>query len=140
MLSRTTPHQSPESITHYMGLDHYADSLRKLLRFEGIELALGSHEDAIHDLYGRINAIRASHNRKLDRIRKIMRDQRRAYDHRRDFARDVSRCRGLSYSAGAGRSRRPYRISISARAFVHREFEPSLKREPNPAILYELHD
>ena len=74
VLSRTTPHQSPESITHYMGLDHYADSLRKLLRFEGIELALGGHEDPIHDLYGRIHAIRASHNRKLDRIRKIMRD------------------------------------------------------------------
>ena len=62
VLSRTTPHQSPESITHYMGLDHYADSLRKLLRYEGISLALGSHEDAIHDLYGRIHAIRASHN------------------------------------------------------------------------------
>lgn len=75
VLSRTTPHQSPESITHYMGLGHYADSLRKLLRFEGIELALGSHEDAIHDLYGRVNAIRASHNRKLDRIRNIMRDR-----------------------------------------------------------------
>ena len=74
ILSHTTPHQSPESITHYMGLDHYADSLRKLLRYEGIELALGGHEDPIHDLYGRIHAIRASHGRKLERIRKIMRD------------------------------------------------------------------
>ena len=74
VLSRTTPHQSPESITHYMGLDHYADSLRKLLRYDGIRLALGGHEDPIHDLYGRIHAIRASHNRKLDRIRRIMRE------------------------------------------------------------------
>ena len=71
VLSRTTPHQSPESITHYMGLDHYADSLRKLLHVRWhTSLTLGSHEDAIHDLYGRIHAIRASHNRKLDRIRK----------------------------------------------------------------------
>lgn len=74
ILSRTTPHQAPESITHYMGLGHYADSLRKLKHFEGIRLALGGHEDPIHDLYGRIEEIRASHNRKLDRIRNIMRD------------------------------------------------------------------
>ena len=75
VLSRTTPHQSPESITHYMGLDHYADSLRKLRRIKGIRLALGGHEAPIHDLYGRINEIRASHNRKLERIRKIIRDR-----------------------------------------------------------------
>ena len=74
ILSRTTPHQAPESITHYMGLGHYADSLRKLTHVEGIRIALGGHEDPIHDLYGRIGEIRASHNRKLDRIRKIMRD------------------------------------------------------------------
>ena len=73
VLSRTTPHQAPESITHYMGLGHYADSLRKLKHVEGIRLALGGHEDPIHDLYARIDEIRASHNRKLDRIRDIMR-------------------------------------------------------------------
>lgn len=73
ILSRTTPHQAPESITHYMGLGHYADSLRKLTHVEGIRLALGGHEDTIHDLYTRIEEIRASHNRKLDRIRDILR-------------------------------------------------------------------
>lgn len=76
ILSRTTPHQAPESITHYMGLGHYADSLRKLSHVKGIRLALGGHEDPIHDLYTRINEIRASHNRKLDRIRDIMRDHK----------------------------------------------------------------
>lgn len=74
ILSRTTPHQAPESITHYMGLGHYDDSLRKLSHVEGIRLALGGHEDPIHDLYQRITDIRASHNRKLDRIRDIMRE------------------------------------------------------------------
>lgn len=74
ILSRTTPHQAPESITHYMGLGHYADSLRKMSHVEGIRIALGGHEDPIHDLYGRIEDIRASHNRKLDRIRDIMRE------------------------------------------------------------------
>jgi glyoxylase-like metal-dependent hydrolase (beta-lactamase superfamily II) len=74
ILSRTTPHQAPESITHYMGLGHYSDSLRKLRHVKGIRIALGGHEDPIHDLYARIDEIRASHNRKLDRIRDIMRD------------------------------------------------------------------
>ena len=75
ILSRTTPHQAPESITHYMGLGHYSDSLRKLSHVEGIRIALGGHEDPIHDIYTRIDEIRASHNRKLDRIRTIMREQ-----------------------------------------------------------------
>ena len=74
VLSRTTPHQSPESIVHNMGLDHYFDSLRKLKKHGGIRLALGGHEDPIPDLYGRIDQIRDSHLRKLDRIRQIMRD------------------------------------------------------------------
>ena len=74
VLSHTTPHQSPESIVHNMGLDHYFDSLRKLRKFDGIRLALGGHEDAIPDLYQRIDDIRDSHMRKLDRVRKILRD------------------------------------------------------------------
>lgn len=74
ILSRTTPHQAPESITHYMGLGHYADSLRKLKHVDGIRLALGGHEDPVHNLYTRIEEIRASHNRKLDRIRDILRE------------------------------------------------------------------
>ena len=139
VLSRTTPHQSPESITHYMGLDHYADSLRKLLRYGGIRLALGGHEDPVHDLYGRIHAIRASHNRKLDRIRKIMRE------HGEPMT--ISQISKAMYPDVAG-----YHILLAleeAGAHIEylyqhgrlsianlREFEAA----PNPAILYALHD
>jgi glyoxylase-like metal-dependent hydrolase (beta-lactamase superfamily II) len=72
ILSRTTPHQAPESITHYTGLGHYLDSLRKMEKIDGIELALGGHEDPIYDVYDRVQAIRHSHERKLNRVLDII--------------------------------------------------------------------
>lgn len=68
VLSRTTPHQAPESITHYTGLGHYLEALAKIQHIDGIRLALGGHEDPIDDVYGRIEAIRSSHQRKLERV------------------------------------------------------------------------
>ncbi|MCA0457716.1 MAG: MBL fold metallo-hydrolase [Chloroflexi bacterium] len=68
ILARTTPHQAPESITHYTGLGHYLDSLQKIARMDGIRLSLGGHEEPLHDVYERIVGIRASHQRKLDRV------------------------------------------------------------------------
>lgn len=72
ILSHTTPHQAPESITHYTGLGHYLDSLRRVSKLDNVELALGGHEDPIHDLYGRIKEIEASHQRKLNRVLDII--------------------------------------------------------------------
>ncbi len=74
VLARITPHQAPESITPYTGLGHYLDSLYKIARVEGIRLALGGHDDPIDDLYGRVIAIRASHQRKLNRILDTIRE------------------------------------------------------------------
>ena len=139
VLSRTTPHQSPESITHFMGLDHYADSLRKLMRHEGIALALGGHEDPIHDLYGRIEAIRASHNRKLDRIRQIMRVH--------GAPMTIAEISQAMYPDVAG-----YHILLALEeAGAHIEYLyqhgrltianlKEFEAEPNPAILYALGD
>lgn len=73
VLSRTTPNQAPESITHYTGLGHYLESLYKVARVEGIQLALGGHEDPMPDVYERIIGIRASHQRKLERVLDIVR-------------------------------------------------------------------
>lgn len=72
ILSRTTPHQSPESITNYTGLGHYFDALTRMERVDGVRLTLGGHEDPIHDLAGRIQEIRASHQRKLSRTLDII--------------------------------------------------------------------
>ncbi|MCL4256534.1 MAG: MBL fold metallo-hydrolase [Anaerolineae bacterium] len=74
ILSRTTPHQAPESITHYTGLGHYKDSLRKIEKVDGIELALGGHEDPIRNFYERVRDIRASHDRKLNRVLDIIKN------------------------------------------------------------------
>lgn len=74
VLSRTTPHQAPESITHYTGLGHYKDALRKISKIPDIRLGLGGHEDPIPNFYERIHDIQASHDRKLNRVLDIMRD------------------------------------------------------------------
>ena len=68
ILARTTPHQSPESITRYTGLGHYLESLQKVACLDGIRLSLGGHEEPVTNVYERINSIRASHQRKLDRV------------------------------------------------------------------------
>lgn len=73
VLSHTSPHQAPESITHYTGLGHYRDSLRKVAKLEGVELALGGHEAPIYDFYGRVEALFHSHDRKLNRVLDIIR-------------------------------------------------------------------
>ena len=72
VLSQTTPHQAPESITHYTGLGHYDDALRRVAQVGGIRLGLGGHEEPIEDLYGRVTAIRQSHRRKLKHVMEIV--------------------------------------------------------------------
>jgi glyoxylase-like metal-dependent hydrolase (beta-lactamase superfamily II) len=74
ILARITPHQAPESITPYTGLGHYLESLNTVSRREGIRLALGGHEDPVDKVYERIEAIRASHQRKLARLLDLIRE------------------------------------------------------------------
>jgi glyoxylase-like metal-dependent hydrolase (beta-lactamase superfamily II) len=68
ILARTVPQQWPESTAAYTGLGHYLESLEKIGRMPGVELTLAAHEQAIHDVYGRIETIRAAHLRRLDRL------------------------------------------------------------------------
>ena len=71
ILSRTTPHQAPESITRHMGLYHYFAALDKIAAVGGIRLGLGNHEDPMTDVYGRIVAIRQMHEDRLQRVLEI---------------------------------------------------------------------
>jgi glyoxylase-like metal-dependent hydrolase (beta-lactamase superfamily II) len=73
VLSRTTPHQAPESITNHMGLAHYLDSLDKIEKVAGVRLALGGHEKPMVDLPGRIQEIRQVHEARLNRVLDICR-------------------------------------------------------------------
>lgn len=68
VLPAISPHQAPESIMPYTGLGHYLESLHKVQRIDGIELGLGGHGGEMKDIYQRIDDIRQSHQRKLDKI------------------------------------------------------------------------
>ncbi len=74
VLPVTTPHQSPESITAWTGLGHYLEAIAKIGREDGVRLALGGHETPITDFADRLVAIRADHDRKLDRILGLLRE------------------------------------------------------------------
>jgi glyoxylase-like metal-dependent hydrolase (beta-lactamase superfamily II) len=73
ILPEISPHQAPESIMPYTGLGHYLESLEKVRRMPGFELALGGHQGPMTDVYKRIDDIRQSHERKLDKILTIIR-------------------------------------------------------------------
>ena len=73
ILSRTLPHQWVESATAYTGLGHYLESLDKVQHMAGFEIALAAHEQVIHDVYRRIETIRATHRRRLERVLELVR-------------------------------------------------------------------
>jgi glyoxylase-like metal-dependent hydrolase (beta-lactamase superfamily II) len=76
VLSRTTPHQAPESITNNMGLGHYLASLEKIEQVGGVRLALGGHELPMEDLTGRIGEIRDLHDQRLNQVLEICEEPR----------------------------------------------------------------
>jgi glyoxylase-like metal-dependent hydrolase (beta-lactamase superfamily II) len=71
VLARITPHQFPQAITAFAGLEHYFQSLAKIRGLEGIRLALGGHEEPIWDLRTRIDEIEHFHRERLERVLSI---------------------------------------------------------------------
>lgn len=76
ILPRITPHQSPESITPWTGLDHYFISLEKFRHLGGIDFALPGHEEPILRLQQRIVEIVEFHRARLDKVRELCREPR----------------------------------------------------------------
>lgn len=73
ILQETSPHQSPEQLTLFTGLDHYLQSLEALRRWApGVRLALGGHKEPITDLPGRIEQIRCLHMQRLQMVLDIL--------------------------------------------------------------------
>lgn len=68
ILPRTSPHVAAESITHYTGVGHYRDALRKIRALDGIRIALGGHEEPIDDIYTRIDYLQQRIDDKLERL------------------------------------------------------------------------
>ena len=71
VLPRITPHQSPESITPWTGLDHYLISLEKFRHIGGVDLALPGHEEPIPRLSQRIVEIVDFHRARLEKVRAL---------------------------------------------------------------------
>lgn len=73
VLSGITPHQAPEALTLNTGLGHYLESLEKVKRWGADNrLALGSHQEPILDLKGRVSEIIEEHEKRLKEILKIL--------------------------------------------------------------------
>jgi glyoxylase-like metal-dependent hydrolase (beta-lactamase superfamily II) len=90
VLSHTTPHQAPESITNHMGLAHYLNSLQDIAGLGGVRLGLGGHEAPMADLPGRIQAIRQAHEERLTRILDICRQPKSVANISRELFGNVS--------------------------------------------------
>jgi glyoxylase-like metal-dependent hydrolase (beta-lactamase superfamily II) len=80
VLSRITPHQFPQAVTPWGGLAHYFLSLEKVRRLEGINFALGGHEEPIWDLRARVDAIEAFHKERLAKVLGICKEPRTVQD------------------------------------------------------------
>lgn len=74
VLSFTTPHQAPESITNNMGLGHFLASLDKIAALDGVSLALGGHEEPMPDFKGRIEEIKQVHKDRLAQVLEICKE------------------------------------------------------------------
>ena len=68
ILARTTPHQFPQAITPFAGLEHYFHSLSKIRKLDGINYALGGHEEPIWDVRARIDDIALFHRARLSKV------------------------------------------------------------------------
>ena len=71
VLARTTPHQFPQAITPFGGLEHYFHSLAKVRKLDLVNLALAGHEEPIADLRTRVDEIAAFHRERLMKVRDI---------------------------------------------------------------------
>lgn len=77
VLHPITPHQAPEHLTLYTGLDHYLKSLSALKEWAGdVHLTLGGHNDLITNLGVRIDEISAMHRQRLDRVLELLEQPR----------------------------------------------------------------
>jgi glyoxylase-like metal-dependent hydrolase (beta-lactamase superfamily II) len=73
LLSKTSPHVAPESLTHNTGLGHYLQSLTEMRDWvSGVSLCLPAHEDLITDLPARMDAIYEHHMTRLDKALSAM--------------------------------------------------------------------
>ena len=109
VLPRITPHQSPESITPWTGLDHYLISLEKFRHIGGVDLALPGHEEPIPRLQQRIGEIEAFHRGRLAKVRALCSspaEPKTTAEIARRAVRRAARLRAAARARGGGGARR----------------------------------
>jgi len=75
ILSRITPHQSPERLIPYSGLGHYLESLEKFNHWaDGSKLILSGHDLPIENLQSRSTEIRKAINTRLNQCMDFLKD------------------------------------------------------------------
>lgn len=75
VLHDISPHQSPEQLTLWTGLEHYLRSLEALRLWAGeVRLTLGGHKEPITDLPSRLEAIRQVHEQRLQQVLELLRE------------------------------------------------------------------
>ena len=71
-----SPHAAPSVAGERVAVrrpGHYLESLGKIGHTGGLRLALAAHEQVIHDVYRRIEVVRATHRRRLERLLDMVR-------------------------------------------------------------------
>ena len=124
VLSYTTPHQAPESITNNMGLGHYLESLKKIAQVDGVRLALGGHEEPMPDLALRVEEIEQVHEERLEQILDICVEPRSTAEISQALFGQVSSYHVLLAGPGRpglGGGRRSCGVSVPTRGAGGRE-------------------
>lgn len=81
VLSSTSPHQAPESLTPSTGLDHYLHSLDVVQEWAGpVRLTLAGHDEPITNLPARLDEIRMLHKERLVRVLELLVEPRTVAD------------------------------------------------------------
>lgn len=95
VLPVTVTQQWPESIGAYNGLGHYLESLDKLRRVEGVRVALGGHEAPVEDVYQRIDHLRDTQHRRLQRVHDMLHNADEPLTIRQIAARMYTQAHGV---------------------------------------------
>ncbi|MBC8508327.1 MAG: MBL fold metallo-hydrolase [Anaerolineales bacterium] len=75
VLSKISPHQAPERLSLFTGLNHYLQSLEATQSWsEGIQLSLGGHNPPVTDLKQRIREIQDIHKERLAEFLEILKE------------------------------------------------------------------
>lgn len=90
VLQDVTPHQAPQALNPFFGLEHYFASLHKIADLTGIRLALPSHGPLIHDLRSRIQDILYFHQRRLGQVLEMFAEPRTVAEIAQELFGDLS--------------------------------------------------